>query len=438
MEPYEIIVKKRDGLELNREELAWFIDAYTNDSGVADYHAAAFLMAVFFRGMTATELAHWTDAMLHSGDVLDLSCIDGVKVDKHSTGGVGDKVSLPLAALVAEAGVPVPMISGRGLGHTGGTLDKLESIPGLRTDLSAEQFKTQVASIGCALAGQTGQLAPADKKLYALRDVTGTVACIPLIASSIMSKKLAAGIDGLVLDVKVGSGAFMQTLEDARTLAKTMIGIGQSMAKTVVAHITDMEQPLGNTVGNSIEVKEAIETLKGNGPDDLLDVTLTLAADMLVIGGVEPNHAEGLKHLQRLIASGAALERFKRVVEAQGGDPRVVDDPSRLPTAPYQRDVVATAEGVISKLDARIVGQVARALGAGRKNITDSVDFGAGIALKRKVGDGVEKGTHLATLFSSDESALERAEIRFLSSLELSPKPGPVRSLLIDRLDEGL
>ncbi|MCA9563486.1 MAG: thymidine phosphorylase, partial [Myxococcales bacterium] len=356
MQAYEIIIKKRDKQELSGDELRWFVEGYTKGT-VPDYQVASFLMAVFLNGMTSRELEHWTGAMLNSGEVLDLSSIPGFKVDKHSTGGVGDKVSLPLAPLVAAAGAPVPMISGRGLGHTGGTLDKLESIPGMRTDLTVERFREMVGTIGCSLIGQTAEIAPADKKLYALRDVTGTVECIPLIASSIMSKKLAEGIDGLVLDVKVGSGAFMKSMNQAVELARTMIGIGEAMDTRVVALITSMDEPLGMAVGNAVEVAESIQTLKGNGPDDLLDVTLALGAEMLLMAGIVDSSDAGIARLQKVIDSGEGLRKFQEIVEAQGGDPRAIEDESRLPQPTYRHHVLAPVDGVVQRLDALAVGK---------------------------------------------------------------------------------
>jgi pyrimidine-nucleoside phosphorylase len=439
MRPYDVILRKRNGAELSEAELAGFVDAFTRGDGVADYQAAALLMAIYFRGMTKAELGHWTRAMLHSGIVLDLSDIAGVKADKHSTGGVGDKVSLALAPLVAAAGVPVPMISGRGLGHTGGTLDKLEAIPGFRTDLTIEQFKRQVAELGCALIGQTAEIAPADKKLYALRDVTATVDCIPLIASSIMSKKLAEGIDVLVLDVKTGRGAFMARLEDARVLARTMIDIGDAVGVRTVAHITAMDQPLGRTVGNALEVVEAVETLRGAGPDDFLDVTLTLGAEMLVQAGVAASAADGLARLQALIDGGQALDRLRRITAAQGGDARAIDDLDRLPRALHRYEVRAPRAGVIQVLDALVVGQTARALGAGRQRLEDVVDPAAGLVLDRKVGDGVDAGDRLATLHASSPDRFAAAAAQLLEGIVIADEPVAAGPLLIERLtgEEG-
>lgn len=433
MQAYEIIFKKRNGVELSQKELEWFVDQYTVGE-VTDYQAAAFCMAVFFRGMTRDELGFWTGAMLHSGAVLDFSELPGIKVDKHSTGGVGDKVSLPLAPLVAAAGVTVPMISGRGLGHTGGTLDKLESIPGFRTNLSLDEFRRQLGKLGVALIGQTAEIAPADKKLYSLRDVTATVDCIPLIASSIMSKKLAEGIDGLVLDVKVGKGAFMRKLSDAKVLAQTMIDIGSVMGKTIVARLTAMDQPLGNAVGNAIEVVESIDILKGGGPEDLLDVTLTLGAEMLVMAGRSADHDSAIGVLESHIADGSALEKFGEIIEAQGGDRAVLDDYSRLPSARLSHEIRATESGLIHELDALSVGVAARMLGAGRQTVDDEIDTGAGVLLHRKVGQPVERGDSLATLYASSGGLFAAAEQKLLSGVVVKAEPAPTETLLIDRM----
>jgi pyrimidine-nucleoside phosphorylase len=434
MQPYDLIFNKRNGGTLQPEEIEALIAGYTQGEGVTDYQMAALLMAIYFRGMNEDELGHWTRAMLHSGVVLEHPEIAGAKIDKHSTGGVGDKVSLSLAPLVAAAGVYVPMISGRGLGHTGGTLDKLESIPGFRTDLPIERFKAQVAELGCAIIGQTGEIAPADKKLYALRDVTATVDCIPLIASSIMSKKLAEGLDGLVLDVKTGRGAFMTELDQARQLAETLIAIGRATGVETVARITAMDQPLGRAVGNALEVVEAIETLRGKGPDDFLDVVLTLSAEMLRLAGVERDHQAALELLQGLIDSGAAFGKLREMVSAQGGDESVLDDLERLPRAKESFDVLAPESGFIHVLDALVVGRTARMLGAGRKAITDAIDPVAGLVLERKRGDGVDKGDRIAILYARDHSLFEPAAHRFLSGLVIGEAPIGEQPLLIDRI----
>src|SRR5512138_2953310 len=356
MRPYDLIRKKRDGGTLSPEELRFVVRGATSGE-IADEQLAAFLMAVFFRGLDLrTELPHWLDAMLHSGEVLDLSRIPGRKVDKHSTGGVGDKISLPLAPLAAVCGARVPMISGRGLGHTGGTLDKLESIPGFRVDLSVERFRTLVREVGACLVGQTARLAPADRRLYALRDVTATVESIPLIAASIMSKKLAEGIDALVLDVKVGSGAFMKTRDDARALAGALVGIGRAMGKQVSALLTAMDQPLGRAVGNALEVAETVELLRGGGPADLREVTVELTAEMLVLGGAAPDRDAARAKVAAAIADGRGLAKLAEIVAAQGGDPAAIRDPERLPRAPRAFEVPAHAAGVVAAIDAEADG----------------------------------------------------------------------------------
>jgi pyrimidine-nucleoside phosphorylase/thymidine phosphorylase len=433
---YEIIHRKRDGQAIPPDEIAALVDGFTRGE-IPDYQMAAFCMAVFFRGMDDAEVGALTKAMLESGDVLDLSGIPGLKVDKHSTGGVGDKVSLPLAPLVAACGVPVPMVSGRGLGHTGGTLDKLEAIPGFRVDLPVERFRAQVAALGCCLIGQTARIAPADKRLYALRDVTATVESIPLIAGSIMSKKLAEGIDGLVLDVKVGGGAFMKTLPDARRLAATLAAIGRGMGKRVSALLTDMSQPLGRTVGNALEVRESVEILRGGGPDDVRALTVELGAEMLVLGGAAATVAAGRAAIEGAIASGSGLARFRRIVEAQEGDPRVVDDPSRLPTAPRRLDVTAPADGVVEAIDAEAVGLAAMALGAGRARVEDRVDPAAGLVVHKKVGERVARGEPLCTLHGGRAGEPpERVAPRAAAAWRLGPGPAAPPPLLIERMPD--
>ena len=392
----ELIAAKREGKALTQEQLFWIVDSYTNDE-VPDYQMAPFLMAVLFQGMDDTELGCWTDAMLSSGQVLDLSSSPLPKVDKHSTGGVGDKISLPLAPLVAACGIAVPMMSGRGLGHTGGTLDKLESIPGFRTELSVEDFTAQLEDIGIVLAGQSAQLVPADRRLYALRDTTGTVPSIPLIASSMMSKKLAEDLDALVLDVKVGSGAFMKDTDQAQVLAATMVSIGASYGIPVVALLTSMDQPLGHEVGNANEVAESIAVLRGEGPADVVELTMTIGEEMLLAGG-SGDRAEARKALDGAIASGAALEKFAEVIAAQGGDPGVIDDESLLPRAPKTMVVNSQVEGTVARCDALTVGQAAVRLGAGRESKEDEIDPGVGITIHAKVGDEIAAGAPLATV----------------------------------------
>jgi len=434
MRPYETIKKKRDGVVLTADEIAAFIAAYTRGE-IPDYQMAAMTMAVFFRGLTPPELAAWTGAMLRSGEVLDLSDIPGVKVDKHSTGGVGDKVSLSLAPMAAACGVRVPMISGRGLGHTGGTLDKLESIPGFRVDLGVERYRALVAEVGACLIGQTATLAPADKKLYALRDVTATVDCIPLIASSIMSKKLAEGIDALVLDVKVGSGAFMKTLEDARTLARTMVGNGKEMGKKVVALLTDMEQPLGRAVGNSLEVMEAVDVLKGRGPADMTECTLALTAEMLVLAKVAPDVAQARARLQACIADGSALKKFAQIAQAQGGDPRFVDDYAVLPRAKNVRAIESPANGYVTAIETEAVGLAGVALGAGREKVDSVIDPGVGFMLEKKVGDKVEKGEPLAQMHLNGQTCGDEVVRRIQSAYRIGPVAPVARPLVIERIE---
>ncbi len=385
----EVIRKKRDGGRLAADEISGFVRSYT-DGAIPDYQAAAWAMAVYFRGLDGAELTALTDAMLHSGDVVDLSSVAGRKVDKHSTGGVGDKVSLHLAPAVAACGVNVPMISGRGLGHTGGTLDKLESIPGFRVDLSVERFKEVLGDCGLALIGQTDRLAPADKKLYALRDVTGTVESIPLIAASIMSKKLAEGIDGLVLDVKLGSGAFMKTLERARELAETLVDIGRRAGKRCSAFITDMDQPLGRWVGNAVEVRESIEVLQGRGEPDLVELTLALGGEMLRLGDAARTYEEGREKIARSLTDGSALGRFEKCVELQGG--RL----GELPAAGKGIAVAAATSGWVTAIDAEQVGLAALKLGAGRSRKEDSIDPAAWVRVRKKIGERVEPGEPLA------------------------------------------
>jgi pyrimidine-nucleoside phosphorylase/thymidine phosphorylase len=401
--PYEVIHAKRDGRAIPDADLAALVAGFTRGE-IPDYQMAAFCMAVFFRGMDDREVAALTGAMLRSGDVLDLSDVPGAKVDKHSTGGVGDKVSLALAPLAAACGVKVPMISGRGLGHTGGTLDKLEAIPGFRTDLPVERFRALVREVGACLIGQTERLAPADRRLYALRDVTATVESIPLIAASIMSKKLAEGIDALVLDVKVGSGAFMKTAADARALATTLAAIGRGMGKEVSALLTDMSQPLGRAIGNALEVAEAVELLRGGGPEDLREVTLELTAEMLVLGAVAPDRAAARARVAGAVADGRGLAKLEEIVRAQGGDPSVLRDPERLPRAPRTFEVAAPARGFVEGVDAEALGLAAVALGAGRARVEDRVDPAVGLVVHKRIGDPVERGEPLCTVHEGDRS----------------------------------
>jgi pyrimidine-nucleoside phosphorylase len=432
--PYELIKAKRDGRKLAADDIRAFIDGYTKGA-VPDYQMSAMLMAVFFRGLDDVELGAWAKAMLHSGEVLDLSATPGVKVDKHSTGGVGDKVSLSLAPLAAACGVPVPMISGRGLGHTGGTLDKLESIPGFKVDLSVDEYKRLVRDVGACLIGQTATLAPADKKLYALRDVTATVDCIPLIASSIMSKKLAEGIDALVLDVKVGSGAFMKRLEDARTLARTMIGIGREVGKKVTALLTDMDQPLGRTVGNALEVIEAVEMLRGEAPADYTEVTIALTAEMIVLAGRATDTADARAQVHAAVADGSAVRKLCEIVKAQGGDPSAITDLSKLPQAKSTANVVAPVGGFVQAIDSEAVGLAAMALGAGRERTDSIIDPAVGFVLKKKAGDAVKAGEPLVTVHYNDAAKLEAVKARVVAAYRIGQdKPAP-RPLVLERIE---
>lgn len=410
MRMVDIIQDKRNGKELSGEQIDFFIQGYTKGD-IPDYQASALLMAVYFKGMTQKETAMFTQSMADSGEQLDLSPIKGVKIDKHSTGGVGDKISLIVAPMVSSLGVPVAKMSGRGLGHTGGTLDKLESIDGFTIELTKEKFIELVNEHGLALIGQTGNLAPADKKLYALRDVTGTVNSLPLIASSIMSKKIAMGADGIVLDVKTGSGAFMKNLKDADDLAREMVDIGKSLNKNTVAVITDMNQPLGHEVGNSNEIKEVIQVLKGKKIDDLLTISLAIATQMCLASGLFSDENAANEALLKSIEDGSALNKFKQFISNQGGDPRVVDDPSLLPQPKYRYELMLNKEGYIHGIDAESVGQAALYLGAGRAKKDDRIDHSAGITLHKKIGGSINRGEAAATLFSLNEitsSAIEK------------------------------
>lgn len=419
----EIIRKKRDGESLEPGEIQAFIAGIT-DGSIPDYQAAAMLMAVFLRGLDDRELGVWADAMVHSGDVLDLSSIERRKVDKHSTGGVGDKISLPLAPAVAACGVAVPMVSGRGLGHTGGTLDKLESIPGFRVDLSVERFVAQVRELGVCLIGQTERLAPADRRLYALRDVTSTVESIPLIASSIMSKKLAEGIDGLVLDCKVGRGAFMRTRAQATELAAAIRVIGEAAGKQVTVVLTAMDEPIGDLVGNALEVVETIEVLRGGGPPDTRELTVALGAEMLRLGNVATAD-DAAARIAAALDDGSALEVFRKLVEAQGGDPRVVDDPAGvLPAARGVTRIEAPADGVVATIDARAIGMAALHLGAGRRRKEDEVDPAVGLRVMAHVGDRVTRGQPLVELLHND-AGIDAASSLVRGAYSISPEGDP-------------
>ena len=428
MRMYDIIHKKRNGGELSGDEIRFFVEGYT-DGSVPDYQAAAFCMAVYFMGMTAKETSELTLAMAESGDQIDLSGIDGFTVDKHSTGGVGDKTSLIVAPIVASCGGKVAKMSGRGLGHTGGTVDKLEAIPNFRTELTPDEFIKQVNNIGLCIVGQTGELAPADKKLYALRDVTATVESIPLIASSIMSKKLAAGSKGIVLDVKTGSGAFMKTFEESENLAKEMVSIGKSAGRSVTAVITNMDIPLGNSVGNSLEVIEAIKTLKGEGESDLTDVCLTLAAQMLcMVTGEDEKACYAMA--KDAIDDGSALNKICEMISAQGGNAGVVDDFSLFKQPKHTVEISSEREGYIEHTDAEKIGLASVILGAGREKKGDPIDSSAGIVLKKKTGDRVEKGDTLAIFYTDDESKIEEAKREFFEAFTFGNKKPPAQKLI--------
>jgi pyrimidine-nucleoside phosphorylase len=430
MRAVDIIMKKRDGAPLTRDEIRFFVEGVTSGAW-PDYQASSLLMAVVLRGMTVDETAWLTDAMVHSGVKVDLADIPGVKVDKHSTGGVGDKTSLILAPLAAVCGVPVPMMSGRGLGHTGGTLDKLESIPGFRVNLSLDEMRSALRGAGCAMLGQTAQIAPADKKLYALRDVTGTVESIPLISASIMSKKIAEGIDALVLDVKTGSGAFMKTEADSRRLAESLVSIGNASGVKTEAIITDMQTPLGRAVGNALEVIECVEVLKGGGPQDLVEVSVELTARMLVLGHVANDLTAARHKVRDAIGSGAGLERLRRIIEIQGGDPRVVDDYSRLPHVDSHETVTAPRDGFLTRIDAELVGKASVILGAGRDRVEDAVDFAVGLLVLAKPGASVRAGDPVFEVHYRDPARLERARALLMQAMEFGAiAPPPARLIL--------
>jgi len=431
-----LIERKRDGLPLEPAELRALLDAFMSGE-LADYQMSAFLMAVFFRGLTPSELETLTRAIIDSGTRLDLAGSGGLAVDKHSTGGVGDKVSLVLAPLLAEAGLRVPMMSGRGLGHTGGTLDKLESIPGFRVRIDLDRFRAILDRIGCAMIGQTPEIAPLDGRLYALRDVTGTVPSIPLIASSIVSKKVAEGISALALDVKSGLGAFLTGPDDARSLARTLVELAASEGLAATALITAMDQPLGRTVGNALEVREALECLAGGGPADLRTVTLELCAELVLAAEPGTGRSAAIERLGGILDSGAALERFARLIELQGGDPAVVTDFGRLPRAPVRRAVMAPGSGFVARLDAREIGLAAVELGAGRRRVEDDVDPSVGFELHAGLGDAVESGDAVATIHAASESAAADAERRLAAALDIAAEPPPEAPLIVERIVPG-
>jgi pyrimidine-nucleoside phosphorylase len=429
----DLIRRKRDGGELSAEEIHYIVSRYT-EGAIPDYQVAALLMAIVLKQMTRAELAALTEAMLHSGSVLDFSDLPGRKVDKHSTGGVGDKTSLILAPIVAAAGLYVPMISGRGLGHTGGTLDKLESIPGFSVNLSLEDFRRVLATCGCGLIGQTAEIAPADKKLYALRDVTGTVESPYLICASIMSKKLAEGIDALVLDVKTGSGAFMKKIEDSIFLAELMVETGRRMGKKMVALITDMDQPLGNAVGNATEIAECIDVLHGGGPDDVRDVSYELAAWMFYLGERTKTVDEGRALAAEMVRTGAAAKKFRQIIELQGGDPKVMDDTSRLPKAKNSLEVKTPADGYITSMMCEQIGTASVVLGGGREKKEDNVDPSVGLMVRKKVGDAVSTGEPVFTVYYNSDARMPEARKLLESSFTIASAPPSEKRPLIHKV----
>lgn len=422
MRMYDLIMKKRNGESLSREEIAYMIAEYTADR-IPDYQMSAMMMAVYFQGMNMQETVALTMAMAHSGDMMDLSAIEGTKVDKHSTGGVGDKTSIALTPMVAACGVKIAKMSGRGLGHTGGTIDKLESFAGFSTGITADHFVRQVNEIGVSIMGQTADIAPADKKLYALRDVTATVDNMSLIASSIMSKKLASGADAIVLDVKTGSGAFMKREKDSFALAKEMVALGNMAGRKTIAIVSDMDQPLGHAVGNALEVEEAIATLRGEGPEDFTKLCMTLGAYMLVAGGAASDEKDALEKLQNVIDDGSALKKLADFVQAQGGDPKAVYDTSFLPKASVVEEIISPQSGYVSKIDCDEIGICSLLLGGGRETKDSEIDLAVGLILHKKVGDYVSAGEALATVYANNHDRLAAARERFLNAYHFSAKP---------------
>ncbi|MEA3322562.1 MAG: pyrimidine-nucleoside phosphorylase [Bacillota bacterium] len=434
MRMVDLIQKKRDGKELTTEEIQFIVTGFT-DGSIPDYQMSAFSMAIFFQGMSDQERADLTMAMVHSGDTIDLSAIEGIKVDKHSTGGVGDTTTLVLAPLVAAVGVPVAKMSGRGLGHTGGTIDKLESVPGFHVEIDNQEFIDYVNKNKVAVIGQSGNLTPADKKLYALRDVTATVNSIPLIASSIMSKKIAAGADAIVLDVKTGAGAFMKDLDEAKKLAKAMVDIGNNVGRRTMAVISDMSQPLGFAIGNALEIKEAIDTLRGEGPKDLEELCLELGSYMVLLAEKASTLEEARRMLEEVIRSGAAIETLKTFLEAQGGDASVVDNPEKLPQAKHVVELEAKEAGVVSEIVADSVGTAAMLLGAGRATKDSEIDLAVGIVLRKKIGDKVEAGESLATIHSNQED-LTKVKEALYESIKVVSGDVKVPPLVYDTISE--
>ena len=431
----DIIKAKRDGAILSTEEIDFIIDGCVSGE-IPDYQLSALLMAIYFKGMNSRETADLTMAMVNSGETADLSGIQGLKVDKHSTGGVGDKTTLIVAPIAAACGVKVAKMSGRGLGHTGGTVDKLESIPGFRVELKKEEFVDIVNRVGLCVVGQSGNFAPADKKLYALRDVTATVESIPLIASSIMSKKIASGADRILLDVKVGSGSFMKTLEQARRLATVMVSIGESLSRRTLALSTNMDVPLGNAIGNSLEVIEAVNTLKGSGPSDLTELCLALAANMLYIAD-KGTQSACLEMAKYALYNGAAFECLKKMVAAQGGDISYIEETDKFPNACYYRTVVATNSGYITRMDAESCGVASAILGAGRAKKEDKIDYAAGIVLENKTGAQIKRGEPLATLYAEREDVFDKAAEVFLNAVEIGPQPPESKGLILGRVEKS-
>ncbi|MCM3243672.1 MULTISPECIES: pyrimidine-nucleoside phosphorylase [Cytobacillus] len=434
MRMVDLIEKKRDGLELTTEEIQFVIKGYT-DGSIPDYQVSALTMAIFFQGMTESERADLTMAMVESGDQIDLSKIEGIKVDKHSTGGVGDTTTLVLGPLVAAVGVPVAKMSGRGLGHTGGTIDKLESVEGFHVEIENDEFIKLVNQNKIAVIGQSGNLTPADKKLYALRDVTATVDSIPLIASSIMSKKIAAGADAIVLDVKTGAGAFMKTLDDSRELAKAMVRIGNNVGRNTMAVISDMSQPLGYAIGNALEVKEAIDTLKGEGPEDLTELCLTLGSHMVFLAKKANSLKEAREKLENVIKDGSALDTFKVFLSSQGGDASVVDDPQKLPQAKYTFELEAKQDGYVSEIAADEIGTAAMLLGAGRATKESEIDLAVGLMLRKKIGDQVQKGESLVTIYSNFEN-VEEVRNMLYENIAMSTEKVPAPVLIHEEITE--
>ena len=435
---YDLIIKKRDGQELTQKEINFMIKEYCEDR-IPDYQMSAMLMAIYFQGMKIDEIKYLTMAMVHSGKIIDLSSIPGIKVDKHSTGGVGDTTTLALAPMVAAAGVPVAKMSGRGLGHTGGTIDKLESIKGFKTELNLKEFINIVKKVGASIISPTSDLAPADKKLYALRDVTGTIDSIPLIVSSIMSKKLAAGADAIVLDVTTGSGAFMQEYKDALKLGKIMVDIGLEFGKETVAVVSNMDEPLGFAIGNSLEVKEAIEVLKNRGPEDLRDLCLVLGTHMLKLGGAAKNFEEGRNKLEKIVKEGKAINKFKEMIAAQGGNLEIIDNPELLPLAKYSTKIKAEISGYVQKIDSRLVGESAMLLGAGREKKESEIDLSVGIILKKKVGNKVNINQDLAEVYYNDSEKLKEAKNKLFSSFVIGDnKPKKLPLILATISKEGV